>query len=251
VAKRYRLFRERLGTKEVERRTFDALAPTLGWDVVSVRQPEPPQPDILCEVVAIGPLAVELVALDEEAARRRMNNMYGTPHAWRLAMTWWAEEERTKLLADLHDAYISVHVDNDTGTRDRATMLHGLQSFLRAHPGFTGKVTAEDLEYPDGFHAANIGHVESVKNGPHVTAPSGDYWRPPQVEKITAKLRDKVYEPVAPLELFAYSTYDDPVGHVGLLEQIQAVVAEHLPGSLFRRVHLFHVGLKQHIWSSP
>jgi len=52
------------------------------------------------------------------------------------------------------------------------------------------------------------------------------------------------------MELFAYATHDEPDGAVGWLESIQATVAEHMPGSQFSRVHLFHVSFKRHIWSS-
>ncbi|HUN73880.1 MAG TPA: hypothetical protein VMU40_05140 [Steroidobacteraceae bacterium] len=59
-----------------ERRIFGALAPLIGWPVVpgSVQQPTTPQPDILCDVVGIGPQAVELVSLDDPATRRRLEN---------------------------------------------------------------------------------------------------------------------------------------------------------------------------------
>jgi len=164
-------------TKEaVERRTFEVLASLIGWSVVpsSIQQPPPPHPDIKCEVVGLGPMAVELVALDPPSTRLRMNNMFGTPDAWHHAMTQWSEAEQQMLQADLRNAHVSPHFANEAGTRDRSLALYVLQSFLLARPGFTGRVTAEDLEYPRGFHWANVGRFE-INNGPQVSSPSGDY----------------------------------------------------------------------------
>jgi hypothetical protein len=146
----------RFTKQAIERRTFDALVDLLGWGIVpgSVEQPAPPQPDIRCEVAADGPLAVELVAIDPPATRLRMSNMFGTPFSWRQATAWWPEAERRQLQADLQDAYLSVHFPNDAGTRDRAKVLFGLQSFFLSRPGFAGRVTAEDLEFPQGLHLA-------------------------------------------------------------------------------------------------
>lgn len=240
-------------TKEaIERRVFEALAPLVGWEIVpdTILQPPPPQPDILCVTMQQGPLAVELVAIDASDTRLRLTNMFRTPDAWRAAMADRPQAEKEALQADLRDAHISIHFDNDLGMRDRAALLHHLQNFLLGHPQITGEVTEEDLGIPPGFHGARIGRFGSP-NGPHISAPSGAFWQPPQVEKITEKLRDKTYQPLAPLQLFAYATHDEPDGAVGSLEAIQAAVAQHLPGSLFRRVHLFHVGFLKHIASMP
>jgi hypothetical protein len=120
-----------------------------------------------------------------------------------------------------------------------------------ANPGVSGHIEAEDLEYPQSFHGASIGRFDSITNGPQVSSPSGDYLRAPQIGQIVTKLRDKSYDSAgAPMELFAYATHDEPDGAIGWLETIQSAVAEHLPKSKFRRAHLFHLGFKQHIWSS-
>lgn len=240
-------------TKEaVERRVFEALAPLVGWDVVvdSIVQPVPPQPDILCEVRGRGSIAVELVAIDASDTRLRLTNMFGTPDAWRAAMAERTKEEQETLQSDLQNAYISVDFGNEIGRRDRASVLSALQQFLLERPHFKGVIAAEEIGTPPGFHGARIGRFETT-TGPHVSAPSGAFWQPPQVEKIVEKLRDRTYKPVAPLELFAYATHDEPDGAVGSLEAIQAAVETHLPGSQFRRVHLFHVGFLKHIFSMP
>lgn len=165
-------------------------------------------------------------------------------------MTGRPRNEQETLQVDLQHAHISVYFGNEIGGRDRTAVFSKLQTFLLAHPHFEGEVEAEEIGLPPGFHGARIARVESI-TGPRVSGPSADYWRPPQVEKIIEKLRDKTYEPAAPLELFAYATHDDPDGAVGSLEAIQAAVRTHLPDSQFRRVHLFHAGLLKHICSMP
>lgn len=238
-------------TKEaIERRVFEALAPLVGWDVVSgsIVQPVPPQPDILCQVRGHGAIAVELVAIDASDTRLRLTNMFETPDAWKAAMAARPKEQQKILQSDLQNAHISVHFGNEQGRRDRASVLVALQTFLLEHPHFNGEIATEDIGMPSGFHGARIGRFETT-TGPHVSAPSGAFWQPPQVAKIVEKLSDKTYEVTPPLELFAYATHDEPDGAVGSLETIQAAVAEHLPGSQFRCVHLFHVGFLKHICS--
>ncbi len=243
----------RLSKQAAKRRTFEALAPLIGWEIVpgSVRQPAPPQPDILCEIVERGPVAVELVSLDDEATRTRLSNMFNTRDAWALALSRWPEDVQHRLRTNLLNAYISLNFSEDLGTRDRAELLRAVQQVLSAAPNFTGEITAESIGAPSGFHGARVGRYDHIKDGPKLSAPSSGYWNRPQVNKIAEKLSDKTYTTAAPLELFAYSPHDEPDGAVGSLEEICAVAAKHLPGSQFRRVHVFHLGFLKHICSMP
>jgi hypothetical protein len=234
---------------ERERRTFEVLAGLLGWRTVpgSIQQPDPP--DIVCEVDGLGALAVELVSLDADATHLRLANLSSSRRTWDVALARRAPQERASLSNELRDAYIRAYFANEAGSRDRSAAFHALQTFLLLRPGFTGDVPADDIGWPRGFHSAYVGRAR-LTNGPDVGAPSGDYWRPPEVERITRKLTGKVYQTTAPLELFAYSIFDEPDGAIGSLESIQAAVASAFPGSCFRRVHLFHLGFRQHLWSS-
>ena len=74
---------------------------------------------------------------------------------------------------------------------------------------------------------------------------------PPQLDKIEEKLRTKNYTFVGPLELIAYSPHDEPDGHIDSLDEIQACIHRHLPGSLFTRVHVFHLGFLKHVVTIP
>lgn len=234
---------------ERERRTFEVLAGLLRWCIVpgSIQQPDPP--DIVCDVVGVGALAVELVSLDADATHRRIANLSNTNRAWDVALARHATQERTALARDLRNAFIRAYFSNEAGSWDRSAAFKALQAFLRVRPGFTGDVTAEDIGLPRGFHHAYIGRADFI-NGPDVGAPSADFLRPPQIERITRKLKTKV-QTTEPLELFAYTNFDEPAGAVGSLETIQAAAIAGLTESRFRRVHVFHLGFLQHVWSSP
>lgn len=243
----------RLSKEEIERRIFEALAPLIGWEIVpdSIQQPAPPQPDILCEVVGRGRVTVELVALDSEETRRRMANMFNTRAAWARALSLWSEAERERLQADLRNAYFSVNFSEDLGTRDRAEIFRQVQQLLLECPNYEGEIRPQSVGTPSGFHGAKLWRHERLGDGPKFSAPSAGYWQGPQINKIVEKLSDKTYVPAAPMELFAYSPHDEPDGAVGSLAAIQGAIAEHLPGSKFERVHVFHLGFLKHVCSMP
>ncbi|HEV7448073.1 MAG TPA: hypothetical protein VGO18_36235, partial [Steroidobacteraceae bacterium] len=117
------------------------------------------------------------------------------------------------------------------------------QLLVRAS-GFTGDLLG-GLNGPDALERAVV-YRGSVTNGPQFSPFSAGSWLPPQIDKIREKLVDKRYQTAAPLELFAYSLHDEPDGAVGGIEQIDTVVHPHLPGSRFRRVHVFHYGFAGH-----
>jgi hypothetical protein len=91
-----------LTKEEIEFRVFEALAPLAGLNVVpgSILQPPPPAPDIYCEIAGAGPLAVELVAIDDDETRTRLNHMYNTKEAWRRALSKWPPREQAQVQAN-------------------------------------------------------------------------------------------------------------------------------------------------------
>jgi hypothetical protein len=240
--------RTRLNKTATERLTFELLAPLIDWRVVpgTIVQPNPPQPDILCEIDGCGPRAVELVTLDHPHTRRRSSNMFGTRDSWRAALARWPQIDQQALVAGLRNAGINVFFENEAGTRDRAEALYQLQAWLLAHPDHVGTIPGKGMGAK--FQRATV-HRFGGTSGPHITAPAGDWWRPPDVANLIKHLQT-MYEPHAPLELFAYSTDDEPDGSADSLATIQDAVAQYLPTSRFQRVHVFHVGFKKHIWSS-
>lgn len=69
---------------------------------------------------------------------------------------------------------------------------------------------------------------------------------------VKAKLRPGRYQNSdIPMELFAYAVHDEPDLAIGSLEQLQNVIAEQLPASLFRRAYIFDLGFRRLLFSYP
>ena len=110
-----------LSKAQVERRVFERLAPLAGYQVApdSIRQDPPPAPDIECEVVGEGVLAVELVALDHESTRTRLSNMFSTREAWDRALGTRPSWEKIRLSAECENVFLSLLFDESAGSRSR------------------------------------------------------------------------------------------------------------------------------------
>jgi hypothetical protein len=243
---------QKLTKLQVERRVFEFLAPLVGFDVVagSIQQGNPPLPDIECQIVDSGLLAIELVALDHADTRTRLSNMASTRGAWDQALSRRSPAEQATLHVQGADVFLGLTFAEQAGARDRTAAMKWVQDQLLVRaPGFTGDLLGE-LHGPAGLERAVV-YRGSVTNGPQFSPFSAGSWLPPQIDKIREKLVDKRYQTTAPLELFAYALHDEPDGAVGVMEQIDTVVHAHLPGSRFRRVHVFHYGFGRLIRTYP
>ncbi|HEX3949489.1 MAG TPA: hypothetical protein VHW95_06535 [Steroidobacteraceae bacterium] len=239
--------------EQSERRAFEALAPLIGLAVIpgTIQQLRPPAPDIQCEVTGIGHYNAELVALDDDTTRRRLNNMYNSEKALERAIGSLTPEEQATVSAEMADVHISMIFDENAGTRDRGKLVTGVLRELLARPaGFRGDIYGDLDDLPRGLHSATIARFKKA-NGPTITSPSAGYWCPPQLEQITTKLKDKTYQCSGRLELFAYSIHDEPDGAVGGLEGIEQTIRQDIGTSKFDRVHVFHVGFLKHILTLP
>jgi hypothetical protein len=243
---------EALSKEEIERRIFEALAPLVGAEIVpeSIRQAPPPAPDIECEAKDFGPWAIELVALDDPHTRTRLQNMRVTNQTWDRALATRSAAEQEKLKTRCDNMFLSIHIDEAAGVRDRTRIMSLIQDrILTLAAGFSGKIF-HDVDAPPEVSWATIGYSH-VKDGPHISTSSAGFWLPPQLDKIREKLVDKNYQTHAPLELFAYSQHDEVDGHLGGLEAIEQCVRAHLPGSLFQRVSVFNMGFLQLVYRYP
>jgi hypothetical protein len=223
-----------------ERQIFELLASWAGLILVpnSIQQNNPPAPDIECQVQGFGPLAVELVALDDPETRTRLQNMHATDDAWKYALKKWPIAEQEKLCAECKDVFLVLRISNEAGTRDRTELMRSIQEQLLTLPtGFTG-----DLNL---CHEVTVRRGKDITNGPQISAPSGGDWQMPQTSKIKEKLTVKTYRTSAPLELFAYSTHDEVDAHINSLAMIDECVRMHLPSSQFQRVLVFDLWNRQ------
>jgi hypothetical protein len=193
-----------------ERAIFEELAQLAGLQVVpdSISQPDPP--DIVCEIVTHGALAIELVAIDAPETRSRLDNMSTTDEAWSRALTTWPTESQARLVDETMDVFFSIVFDNRAGVRDRTKALRAIQEFLLRHPRHTGVVPPASVDRHLGITSATV-HRGHVTRGPKFSHFSAGRWLPPQVSKVEEKLRPGRYERSdIPMELFAYAIHDEP-----------------------------------------
>lgn len=231
-----------------ERFIFERLAALAGMRIVpdSIRQNDPPAPDIECEVEGLGPIAVELVALDARYTRMRRANMRTACAAWERALPRLSASQQARLRAECEDVFLSLLISNDAGTRDRTELMHKIQKEILTKPrGFKGDLFGPP-DFPHGLSKATM-HRGGVTNGPRISCPSVGSVLQPQLEMIEEKLSRKTYRTSAPLELFAYSTHDEVDAHVNSMQLIDECVRKHLPSSAFRRVRVFDYGIAQQL----
>src|SRR4051812_15789126 len=109
----------KLSKQQREREVFETLSRVIGLDVVagSITQPDPP--DIVCEIIGQGPLAVELVALDAPETGSGLDSMMATDKAWISALAPHPADHRARLRADTADVFFNIVFRNEAGTRDR------------------------------------------------------------------------------------------------------------------------------------
>lgn len=240
----------KLSKQERERRIFEALASLAGMNIVpqSITQPDPP--DIVCEIAGQGQRAIELVALDAQATRTRLDNMLTTDEAWGRALSSRSLEEQVQLRADTRSVFFSIAFDNNAGSKDRTAALHAVQRFLLMHPGYKGLLPLGRVGRPRGLGATTL-HRGNVTSGPKFSHFSAGRWSPPQISNVVAKLRPGRYQLTMPVELFAYSVHDEPDLAIGSLEQLQEAIVQHLPGSSFSRVHVFDLGFQRYLFRYP
>lgn len=242
----------KLTKEEEERKTFEFLVSLTAMVVVpgSIQQNPPPSPDIECQIEGMGPMAFELVALDAEYTRTRLNQWRATREIWDRALRSWPEKEQKMLLADCGNISLSLSIDEKTGTKARTEIMKEIQArLLTKEAGFKGELFEQDDDYPEGLEGARTFRDE-ITDGPRIYAPSAGPWLAPQIDKIREKLAEKNYRTERPLELIAYATHDEADGHVNSLAMIDECVQRHLAGSRFRRVWVFnrHFGQLVHVY---
>ncbi len=231
---------------QIERHIFESLMPLTGRAIVagSIRQNNPPAPDIECVVADTGSLAVELVALDDNETRTRLRNMNATKETWFRALSGHSAPDQSRLGTECADMFLSVTIDNAAGLRDRTAIMKIIQDeLLRKPPRFSGPLF-NPMNLPVGLYRAMV-HRGHVVNGPRISSPSAGNVLPMQVDRIRDKLMDKTYRTMSPLELFAYSIHDEVDAYANARALIDGCVNAYLPQSRFARVKVFDFGFGQ------
>lgn len=220
---------------------FKRLAPLAGIavDMGSIRQPDPPAPDIECALIDGSPFAAEMVALDDPDTRRRLTNMMGSKACWYDARDKWPAEQQVAINELSRDLTLSCLFDNAAGQRDRRRVFIEVQRFLLKAPGYAGDLTAHLRAVGAADRVQRITAHRGGSTGIRISAPTAGGWQAPNHDALLAKLRHPPYQSAAPVHLFAYSEHDNLNASDTSLVDLEALVRQHLPASSLAAVHFF------------
>ncbi|WP_265298923.1 hypothetical protein [Verminephrobacter eiseniae] len=235
---------------EMELKYFERMASLAKMPLKpnTIKQKKPPAPDIECSIQDVGPLAIELVALDSENTQTRLNNMFRTSDCWEEALKMRPLMEQERLRVSCKNVFLRLEISNEAGNRNRRELMRSIQEKLLKRPdNFVGELYDSE-EFPNNCQGVTVIRDDNITDGPQISAPSDfENLHPLQIEKIKEKLTKKTYETSNPLDLFAYSIFDGINIYAGIyvdrLVEIDACVNEHLADSRFRRVWVFDLAL--------
>lgn len=234
-----------LQQSEVELRVFNAFAEhgPLSIDLDSIENRETPEPDILCTVGDIGPVAFEMTAIVDEGVARRWNERCELVDRFYAACQSLPDHERARLEnTENHVAFA-----DDASIRDkRAAVPKIIELLLNQSRGFDG-----EIELPDEYRATiQRVHVHRTTGPPAFSVGSFGNYRDPIVERIGAKLQ-KSYGGQHRKELLAYYS-GLQIDHLDLVEpEVEALLADDLPQSPFERVWIFDWSTQRVLRSYP
>ncbi len=239
---------------QTERAFFEALAPLAGFavDLSTMRQHNPPAPDIECTLTNGAPFSAELVALDDPATRTRLTNMVNTKACWYDARDTWPATEQAAIAAFSRDLWLSAIFTNDAGQRDRKRVFIEVQRLLLDLPSnFEGDLL---VALRTAGMAVRVQYMRAHRGGTtgiRISAPSSGGWHAPNHTALRAKLMHVPYMSGAPVHLFAYSEHDDLDAHVTSLAGLEILVRQHLATMPFAAVHFFDWWGPRHLLTIP
>jgi len=199
----------------------------------SIRQEEPPQPDIICKPLFRRTVGYELVeVLDQDMARRLGSALDAKKELLDTYLTLpEAEQGRLRgrsLLVTFHD---------DASTRKRLDAVPDLLAVVGSSaPDHAGK-----LGVPSSLKAV-VKYIDLQPNDlPHPIMDVSSFSRhgDPVLERIAGKFDNKTYEFDGPLELVVYYDLQDSLPIELQRERVTLFVKAQLPASAFRRVWVY------------
>jgi hypothetical protein len=216
---------------------FSDFALASGLRVVegSVEKRPPPEPDVLCEIEAEGPVAFELLELvDQERVARPRGIQDEVEDGFGEGFSEMAEPERVRLKERLGNATVRVLMSrNVSSSRRRTAISMVLRALLDADERFEG-------DYPLPGKLRVIARVTIVRgnfSGPRFKCISGSSYDPIPGEGLARKFQ-KVYKSHAPIELLAYFS-DQHAPPQEEVHRFTQSIESSIKGSRFRRVWIY------------
>lgn len=226
--------------RDHELRTFRQFCDAAALKIVpdTIRQPDPPTPDLIAELEGEGRVAFELVRLNDPDQLTRLSLMQQTPQFLQTEFGALPLDQRADLTAKYRDGIITIHFRGpvDLGLRRKA--LPFIWATLAVQPvGFSGKVDLWDLGAPDAVELIWVNRGKTVDDVPYFKTQTAGYVLPLVADRIGEKLQ-KRYQCTEPLDLLAYIHWGE-LAHANAADEIAAVVNRHLSGSQFRQVWVY------------
>jgi hypothetical protein len=223
-----------------ELRTFEQFCAAAGLQIVlgSIRQPDPPGPDLIAELEGEGPVAFELVRLNDPEQLTRLNLMSQTPQFLAAAFAALPEEMHARFCALYADGIITIQFRGavDLGQRRKA-LPFVWETLASLQTGFSGKVDLWDLRAPEAVELIWVNRGKTPGGVPFFKTQTAGYVLPLAAERIGEKLQ-KRYQCAEPLDLLAYVHWGE-LAHINAADEIKAIVNQHLHGSQFRQVRVY------------
>jgi hypothetical protein len=200
-------------------------------------QPAAPAPDIRATIVGEGPVAFELVCLDDDAGQERLNLMGDAQALTRQYHQEMDPIQRAAFDGAFGDAFMMIAFVSTSGKRGVRKALPGLfEMLMQLPPGAMG-------HYPiptDGIERIHIARDAAVE-GPEFTTSSGGFVGSLNLTKLEQKLGRR-YESDVPVELLAYAA---EISRALDNESIPEILNRLMPDSVYHRVWIFEQLLRR------
>lgn len=212
----------------------------------SIRQPDPPEPDIVADIEGRGTVAFELVRMNHDDDLVSMNLGVESSAFLSAEFAKLPDPQRSRLATMYDDAHVLLQFSPAANLGQRRQVLPLVWSMLESQPtGAKGFFHNPPIatRASSHLHMVYVSRLARQRGGPLFNSQSASFPYPIQIERVIAKLK-KLYTCVHPLELLAYVDRGEMPFESDLSSLGQAV-GEHLSGSSFRRVWAFEELLKR------
>jgi hypothetical protein len=236
---------------DTERGIFERFACDAGLIVraQSISQPDPP--DIRCEVEGFGPVAFELVQLDDATELQRLGYLTRSQEFWADA----AKDLPPETLERHRGAQVNVVFDPEANQGRRRAALALIASWLDNLPA---GIEAVFGGLPPGLRSAELKHFPSMTDGPLVREVSEHSvkFEGPQCAPVGIHL-DRIDKKIAQYpdgwgvraELLAYARWGMPFSDQ--MHSAPQYLANLFPGGVFARGWIYEVTSRRVVARAP
>ncbi len=221
------------GKERKERKIFQLFAEAASLLVIpnSVKNEQPPAPDVLCKINGGGHVAFELVEIVTPALMREMENGQKLRKALKAACNTYPEIQDR-----FHDAMIHVGFLDGVTIRKRLSIVNPLVDLFRQH----AQIDEGDIQVPNNLKkiVREISVARGVSRGPAFDVSEMVKCTDDVLGRIKKKC-EKRYESNHLIELLAYYTSHSDLDDFEWQSEFHDRVVKILAGSPFKRVWVY------------